>query len=402
MRTMLNHIFVFLLVIFSFFLFDAKFLNKTVVNYAVYGYLLSAVLLALPYVRPARSGFILPVQLISLSIFISIFMANWTWNQSLFDTFLETVPYTTWMAFFFLLHIKISSSVLEKIIVFYGILYSVLYFYQLANSSTVLFGKSILGEGEEFITNRGITRIIFPGAGIFILAVFISINKLTTGATNKWFWLAFSFMGIVIPILQVTRQFIMGVLLVYLYHFLKGQNIIRKGLVLVIFAFSILVVTSLDNDILKGLSEASEDDYKEGGDYIRVLAGQYFLLDFSPDIINRVLGNGAPYWGISPYGVFIENLEETEGYHLSDVGIIGMYAMFGILSVVGFILIWIKSFRYSLPKEFQYLKYYLWYLLFTSFTWFTVYHYHYIISTVFVLYLFQTIYYKKHEQSVSN
>ena len=39
-----------------------------------------------------------------------------------------------------------------------------------------------------------------------------------------------------------------------------------------------------------------------------------------------------------------------------------------------------------------YLKYYLWYLLITSLTWYSVYHYSYLISTVFVLYSYQVIY----------
>jgi hypothetical protein len=73
---------------------------------------------------------------------------------------------------------------------------------------------------------------------------------------------------------------------------------------------------------------------------------------------------------------------------LSDVGIIAVYAMFGIFSIIGFVIIWIKSFIIPLPAEYQYAKYYLWYILFTSFTWYSVYHYHYLISTVFALYLF--------------
>ncbi len=55
---------------------------------------------------------------------------------------------------------------------------------------------------------------------------------------------------------------------------------------------------------------------------------------------------------------------------------------------MGFIIIWIKSFFISLPPEYEYAKYYLWYILFTSFTWYSVYHYHYLISTVFALYVF--------------
>src|SRR5690606_9710578 len=126
--------------------------------------------------------------------------------------------------------------------------------------------------------------------------------------------------------------------------------------------------------------------------YIRVLAGGYFITDFSPNPLSRILGNGAPNWGVSDYGVFIKNLADRREYFLSDVGIIGMYAMFGILAVIGYIQIWVKSITIPLPKEYYYLKYYLWYLLITSLTWYSVYHYSYLISTVFVLYSYQVIY----------
>ena len=380
-------LFTFFLVLFALYLFDAQFLNKTAVNYSVYIYLLAAICLSIPHTFPERKGFVLPVQLIIISIVISVLMANNSWDQSFTDSFLEIIPYLTWICFFYLLHAKVPVRIIERIIIFYGLLYVILYFYQLANSPTVLFGKSLWG--DEFTVDRGITRIIFPGAGIFVLSVFLSINKLTTERKGRLFWLSYSILGVIIPFLQVTRQFILGIGIIYLLHFLKGKSIVKKILVTACLIFSFFYIASLDLVILKGLSEAAEDDLKQGGEYIRVLAAKYFLLDFSPDTLSRILGNGAPYWGISPYGIFIENLAEAQGYFLSDVGIIGMYAMFGILPVIGFIMIWIKSIRYNLPENKYYLKYYLWYLLFTSFTWFTVYHYHYIISTVLVLYLYQ-------------
>jgi len=173
---------------------------------------------------------------------------------------------------------------------------------------------------------------------------------------------------------------------------MKGKDILKKASVILVLISAFFYIRYLDTPIISGLREAASEDFKQGGEYVRVLAGKYFLTEFSPSSVNMIFGNGAPYWGLSFYGMFIENLAEEKGYFLSDVGIIGMYAMFGILAVVGYIMIWVKSIIIPLPRKYYYLKYYLWYLLFTSFTWFSVYHYHYLISTVFVLYLYQKIY----------
>jgi hypothetical protein len=325
-------------------------------------------------------------------------MANAFWNQSYLETLQETVPCLVWISFFFLLRFKIPIKTIERIVLFYGVVYVILYFYQLSQSPTVLFGKSLWG--DEFTIDRGITRIIFPGAGIFILAVFISINKLTTQIKHRWFFLLFSFFGILIPILQVTRQFILGVALIYLYHFLKTKNIVWKFATVSCLLFLYFYIPTIDNDIIKGLTEAAESDMEKGEDYIRVQAGQYFLFDFSPSNVNKVFGNGAPSWGNSYYGIYVENLAMFQGFYMSDVGIIGMYSMFGIFSVIAFFIIWYKAYAYKVPPAYYYVKYYLAYLLFTCFTWFTIYHYHYIISTVFALYIYTEIVTREQEVDI--
>lgn len=397
MTRKLQVLFLFLFVIFSLNLFDAQFLNTTAVNYLVYIFHILGIVLSIPYLMSRPVGFVLPVQLIVLSILISIPLASFSWDQGVYHTIIVTIPYMTWFLFFYLIRKNFQVKTIEKIILFYGVVYVILYLFQFINAPTVFFGKSLWG--DEFPVDRGITRIVFPGTGIFILAVFISINKLTTESKGKLYWLAFSIIGIVIPVLQVTRQFIAGILLIYLFHFLMSQNAIRKILLVACTSFAFLYITSSDFVIFKGIAVSAKEDLGQGEEYIRVLAGRYFINDFSPTEMNMILGNGAPYWGISPYGKFIEELAETQGFYLSDVGIVGMYAMFGVLSVIGYILIWIKSFTYAVPKEFYYLKYYLWYLLLTSFTWFTVYHHHYLISTVFVLYLYQKVYQETYKRS---
>ncbi|WP_339923300.1 hypothetical protein [uncultured Cyclobacterium sp.] len=338
-----------------------------------------------------KGGFVLPVQLISFSIFFAIVMAYYSWDQSFKVSLLETSQYLLWPLFFFLLHVKVPINTLEKIVMTLGMVYVMLYFFQFSNPSTVYFGKPISG-GDEFSEQRGVVRIIFPGAGIFILSIFIAITKITQNSKKKWFYIGFAVLGLIIPVMQVTRQFIAGVYLIYFYHFFKGQSLAKKSIIVAAFVGGTVLLINSDIPMIKGVIETQQRDTKLGEDYIRVQAGKYFLTDFSPNTISKFFGNGPPSWGISKYGKFEERLSNTHEYFLSDVGIIAVYAMFGIFAIIGFILMWYQSFVLDVPKQFVYAKYYLWYLLFTSFTWYSVYHYHYVIANIFALYIYHKSY----------
>lgn len=393
MNKNIRNLFIFFLVIFSFRFFDANFLNEHFINYISFFFVFFAIVLTVPFIFPKREGFVLPIQLIVLSALISIQMSHMSWGQSYMNGIIGTTPFLIFVFFFYLLHHKISIEIIEKITILYGILYVILYLFQFAHSGTVFFGS------QEFKDDRGIIRIIFPGAGLFFLAAFLSINKLTNQNRNRWLWIGLSLLGILIPIMQVTRQLIAAVLLIYLYHFIKDQEIYRKVIILAVFFSALLYISQSDNDLIKGLTEAQKETSQEGKDNIRIVAATYFLTEFSPNTINRIFGNGVSYDSDSYYGHFVANLQE-EGIYFSDVGIIAMYAMFGVLSVFAYILIWIKSFTLPISKELYYVKYYLWFLLITSFTSFTVYDSGYLIATVFAIYIYQTNYAKQKVQEL--
>ncbi|WP_075352457.1 hypothetical protein [Algoriphagus marinus] len=387
MKDRLYVVFIILLIPFSLKFFDASFISASILNYSFILFIWLTIFLSIPYFFQIKSVFSIPIYLIFFSVLFSMVMAYYSWDQNFFHSFIETTQYMIWPLFFFMRYHNIPVKTLEKIILSFGLAYALLFFFQYLNQGVVLFGRPLYG--DEWTEDRGVIRIIFPGAGIFILSLFISINKLTSSKNHRWFWVLFSSLGIIIPVMQVTRQFIVGVLLMYLIHLLKSVSIPKKVGIILLFVLGVGLAINADIPMVEGVIEAQERDSSLGKKYIRVLAGEYFLYDYSPNEISGVFGNGAPYWGISSYGKFNEKLGDERGYYLSDVGIIAVYAMFGIFSILGFIIIWLISFFIPLPSEYQYAKYYLWYILFTSFTWYSVYHYHYLISTVFALYIFQ-------------
>lgn len=375
--------------------YDANFLDQRLVNYSSFLIVWSLIFLAI-ILRPYKNGpFNLPVKLIFFSMLFSIVMANYSWDQKYWDSLIEYTQYLIWPLFFVLIGVNMPLKTIEKVVVAYGLVYVVLYLFQYINSSTVFFGKPLWG--EEFLESRGTVRIIFPAKGVFLLSIFIAITKITgEESKNKWFWVIIAALGLIIPVMQVTRQYILGVMLIYLFHFSMATSNIKKIVFLLVFSLGLMVMVQSEIPMVKGLLETQkESDTRVDENYIRVLAAKYFLTDLSPNHWSSIFGNGSPYWGMSAYGKFIERLADRKGYFLSDLGLIAVYAMFGIFAVIGYILIWIKSITIPIPPKYHYAKYYLWYLLITSLTGASLYYYHYLITTVFALYIYQKSYWEE-------
>ncbi len=388
-------IFVAALIICSINFFDLQILRGSFVRYIQFGFLLGTIAISFIYFFVKNSGFIFPVKLISFSILLSIFIANLTWNQDLGDCITGTIPVLIWVVFFYLRYLKYPISSIEKLIIGYGILYIIFYFFQFTHAD-----KSYFINTEEIDVSGGITRIVFPGRGIFYLTVFMAINKLTCEKNNRWFWCILSILGIVITIMQVTRQFIFGIAIIYLFHFLKNQNISKQILVTLLVAFSFFYVSQSDSPIIKGLMKTQSDDLQSGSNYIRLKEAAFFLEDYPYSKINSVLGMGVAYGDNSKYYKYSEFYQDYYGYYLSDVGLIAVYVMFGVFAVLGYLMIWVKSFRLRIPEKYLYLKYYLSFLIFTCLTSDTIYGTSDLISTILVVYSFQTIYEAKNEQLI--
>ncbi len=370
--------------------FDAQFLDKRLVNYFVFLTAVTLTLVSLPFFLTARGGgIILPVQIIVFSILLSIPMTYLVWGQSILDSIIETHQYVYWIFFFFLLHLKPPIRIIENVVLLMGGLYVVLYFYQLMNYQTVLFGNPTWG---EFLVIRGAIRIMFPAAGPFVLAVFICLCRFTSGEKYKWLYLAFIILGVLIPILQVTRLFIVSMAFLIFFHFIRKRDIFQKGLFALFFFMLVVAAIMSDNPLIRGMLESGKEDLSSGSDYIRVLAAQYFMTDLSPNFMAAIFGNGAPNWGISSYGKVLEKLALYQEYYLSDVGIVAMYAMFGIPAIMGVVFMAVRIFSMALPKEHYYLHYYFAFLMINSLTTSAIYHHHYLMATVYALFIFQITY----------
>lgn len=382
-----NSLFIILLIICSINFFELQSLKGSLLKYLEFSFLLLASILSIPYAFQKPHGFIFPVQLISFSILISMFISTLTREQGIVDSLGGTIPVLIWFIFFYLKHIDYQIENIEKIVVSYGIIYLIFYFFQFTHPD-----KAYFIDLETLDLSRGIVRIVFPGRGIFYLTIFISINKLTTNKQNLWFWAFLSTMGIIVTIMQVTRQFIFATFIIYLFHFLRDQQLYKKLIVVISLLGILIYITQSNHPIVEGLRNTQDQTMDNGSDDVRVRAATFFLTDFSNSIFNRIFGNGVPYGDTSSYMTYITWHIVNYGFWLADVGLVGVYVMFGVFAVLGYVLVWIKSFIVKLPKKYFYLKYYLWFLLLTCLTSDTIYSPKDLIATVLVVYIYQAIF----------
>lgn len=379
-------LFLFLLIIFSLKYFDGTFGREGIMKNIDYGYMLIAIIISIPYMFKKSGGFIFPIQLICAAILISILMAKYTWGQG-FEYSTTTIPYMMWFVFFYLINNHIPISKIESIILIFGIIYIVLFLFQFSHNGTVYFGSQ-----QEFKEDRGVVRINFPGGGVFFLSCFIAINKFTNKELRyKFLWLSYAIIGLVITVMQVTRQVIFVVLIFYMIHFLRNVKFMYKIGTIILFSCTFYIFINSGISISTGLVNQQKEDASAGKDYIRIQAAEYYLTKFNSNAVNKVLGNGF-FNDTSNYGKSLILLGENYGYYLTDVGIVEVYIVFGIFAIVGYLIILIKSIVIPVPPNYQYLKYYLWMIMLTSLTSDFLISYNFLIATVLVLCCYQKIY----------
>ena len=278
------------------------------------------------------------------------------------------------------------------------VLFTLFFFlFQFTHNGVVYFGYQ-----EEFILDRGVIRINFPGGGVFFLSCFIVLNRITSNLKYKFVWLSYAIVGIVIIVLQVTRQSIAVMLGIYLVHFLRNAKLPLRIVTACLFVVGGYLFINSDNSISKGLAEQQKSDVSAGGDYIRVVAGTYFLTQFTPNAVSKILGNGVSNEN-SKYGKVIKSLEYNYYYFITDFGLIEVYILFGIIAIIGYLLIFILSFTIPVPPSYYYLKYYLWMIMATSMTSDALISSNFLVTTVLVLYCYQKLYIQsKQYQLITN
>lgn len=387
---------IFIVILISLKFFEVRFLGDIIGIKLPFLFVFVLVFISLKYFFACKGSFVLPVQLLTFSMLFSVVSAYLVWNQSIMDSLVRTIPLTV-VPVFFMLHIfKFPLKILENVILAFGYIYFVLSIFQLLNPEIAYFGYALVDETGGYRESRGVTRVIFPGGGIFWLACFISLSKLISNHGNKYIMIPLAIYGLIVPVLQATRQLIAFVVVLYFLHFGFQLSLAKKIIISVFIVVSAIYIGTLNLSVFQGIYQQSIDTKSEGTKYIRFITGEYYLTEFSETIYSKIFGNGVPNEK-STYGTVTYRLID-KGIYLEDVGIIGLYSQAGIFAIIAWIIIWYKTITVTIPKEYYYCKYYLWMILFTSLTSGSIYTVSYAISTALVLFIFNQVELNKKNQ----
>lgn len=281
-------------------------------------------------------------------------------GQSFIESFFATKATISWLLFFVLIRLKYTNKIVLSIILKIAIIVAGIFILQQIFYPSFYFFNDIGNDMKSVEIRNGFYRFrLFLIIPYVYIAFYHYIDRYLMFKQKKTLLLALLFS---IPIyLLMTRQIWFCIFIPLLYYvFIYGKQITFKRLLLISSLCVIIYLAYLNLDILigKDLMERSADENSE--DNIRIIAMNFFGLEYWQDWFNILLGNGCPYLG-SKYGVFIEELKHTNGLYMSDIGVVGVFSQYGILYLLVLFLLYIKTFRY-----FKYLSKYLKMLIIAS------------------------------------
>lgn len=303
-----------------------------------------------------------------LFMFLSILPAQLFWGQNVIDTLISTLPYFTFLFYFFLIKTKPSLKNIENYVWIFLAVYLFCFYVALAIAPSKIF----MGYGElnkAIDTERGLSRIRLTliGAGPLYLGFFLSISKLKQKFSYKWFLITlFLFISV---IMHLGRQSIMYCFILGVVYFINNFSVIKKGLILLVTSILMWILVNFVPVISK-LIEKSQTDYAnqvDGNEYVRFGAYKFYLFGVSPNIVAVLFGNGLYSLGKSDYGDYIDKFGRSQGYIPADVGFAAIYLYFGLIGIFFFILILYKAITLKVHPEANYAKYYLVFLYVGSF-----------------------------------
>lgn len=307
------------------------------------------------------------------------------WRQSIFLSLLGMFSVGAYFFYFFLVHNKISKTFIEKVILIVGTVYAFCFLFALYKFPDLVFGV----QGYDASESRGFIRLSIGGQGFVYLGFFLALNKYVS--KRKSIWLIISAVYLIFIGLLVVRQTLIACVLIGFLYLFKNLNWVKKTIFIIVSASFFYFVMPYFPFVQKmyELTENQMESQSEGEENIRITSARFFLTEFSPNVYAQIFGNGIAQ-GNSAYALRVRDyIGEQLGFYQGDIGFIGLYSRLGILSILGYLLIYIRMFRHKLPENCKYPKLYLYFILMTGFTMATQIHYYFILSIVLSVYLLQ-------------
>ena len=187
-------------------------------------------------------------------------------------------------------------------------------------------------------------KLVFYVKGIYfvVLYLYFKINEYI----KTFSWKAFieASLVLIFVILYQNRSIILGTAPIFLYSIIKFKSSNKPYIVI---ALSVIVIATIifTSDIWLGLFNQTQSDLNET-DYNRWKSLHYYFYEYSQSWFSYIFGNGFPSGGNSKLGNLMWS-NFTKGIYASDLGMIGMWADFGIIPLIAIYSILISILKHK-------------------------------------------------------
>lgn len=297
-----------------------------------------------------KQRFITPLVWIFTGVALSMFTAYAQHGQS-FGVSLWAQRFMYFYLFYFFLHVvQLDVKQIEKIIVFFGLLYVAAYLVQYVAYPQILFDVRI-------DPSRGTIRIFIPGLSFLILAFFFSMQEVFQRNSVRHIIYMLLFFSIIV--LSGTRHVTANLGFIGIMALIFSKRVQSRVFLFFLAALAAVAVYFIFQDIINHLLSLSREQTADAeAEMARLRATEFFLTDFFPNNLAYVTGNGESHaW--SSFGQQVDAYKVNYGYFQSDIGIIGEYTKYGAFFVVGAVFMIIKMLSHRLPQKQQYIRYFL-------------------------------------------
>jgi hypothetical protein len=301
------------------------------------------------------------IILFFLGIFSNIISAYVNQGQGPYETFLSFNYYYFILVYFFLHYFKFTREYIEKVIIVFALIYSILYIIQVE-----VYPYQFMN--VDMNPSRGTIRLRIEGNGFLMLAYFLMLNRYFLNRKLKDVLLALGFF--IILLMGGFRTLTFMALILSALMFLKVVPFNIRNYALLVFIgllFFGLFQFKGTGEILNGMVGATEELTQQGEKYIRVTELKYFLQEYPQNILYYIFGGGLP-GSSSVYAYQMGSVAYDEGLFWVDLGLIGFYIIVGAVALCGLLWYTIKAILIKLPTDRIYLNFYFLYLLVVSFT----------------------------------
>lgn len=269
-----------------------------------------------------------------IGIFFSCIFCLFYWGQSLIISALALKAYY-FMAFYYAIHaIRPSLREINFTILVLGLSYVMTYFINYVTYPELTFGIRAL-------ERRGTLSFSIVGTTFMVYSLLLSFYYVRF--FKKRGYIIVILLCLSVLLMRASRNAIFAVtvaLFVMNFSFIRGLSKYVLGFLF----FSILLGFTYLNfqDYFDGLFSLFQSELSLGGNYIRLRSVYHYIFEHPPSFWNYIFGNGF-FSGKSEYGDYVINtLWRKRGLYAEDIGLIGFYSYFGIITLMAYIFMLIK------------------------------------------------------------